>query len=110
MASLYAQYVQERTDDHVIETDHGFATYRYVNEKSVYIVDIFIMPESRKSGAAAMLADEIVRLAKVRGCNELFGSVIPSTKGSTTSLKVLLGYGMALHSAANDFIIFRKDI
>jgi GNAT superfamily N-acetyltransferase len=81
-----------------------------VNEKSVYIIDIFTIPESRKKGEAAQLADLIAAEAKERGCTEMLGSVVPSTKGSTASLKVLLAYGMTLKEAGQDFIIFRKDI
>lgn len=109
--SLYAQYLQERTDDHIIENGAGFVTYRYMNDnKAVYILDIYIVPELRKSGAAAGLADRVVEEAKEKGAVELLGSVIPSTKNSTTSLRVLLGYGMSLASANHDFIVFRKEI
>lgn len=108
--SHYADYVHERTEDHVFETAEGFATYRYLDNNGVYIVDIYVAPGQRKTGIAAYLADEIVKMAKVRGCKELFGSVVPSAKGSTASLKVLLGYGMALHSSADNFIVFRKEI
>ncbi len=109
--SLYAQYLTERTDDEIIETEYGFCTYRYLNDdKSVYIVDIFVIPEQRKSGVASQLADEVVKEGKLNGAVELLGTVIPSTKNSTTSMRVLLGYGMRLHSAAQDLIIFRKDI
>lgn len=108
--SLYANYIRERTNDEIIETDTGFATYRFLNEKQVYLVDIFILPEHRKLGDASAISDSICRLAKERGCTELLGSVVPSTKGSTESLKVLLAYGMRLDSAANDLIIFKKDI
>jgi GNAT superfamily N-acetyltransferase len=107
---LYANYLRERTHDEIIETDTGFATYRFLNEKQVYIVDIFVLPEHRKLNDASAMADSICKLAKERGCNELVGSVVPSTKNSTTSLKVLLGYGMRLDSAANDLIVFKKEL
>lgn len=111
MASLYAQYLTERTDDLIWETGGGFATYRYVNDgKSVYIVNIYTTPKARRSRHAALIADEICKQAKLRGCSEVIGSVIPSTKNSTTSLQVLLAYGMTLQSAAENFIVFRKDI
>lgn len=110
MESLYAQYISERLGDHVLEVENGFATYRYISDKSVYIVDIYVKPSCRKSGLAAEMADEIVRMAKVRGCAELLGSVVPSTANSTTSMKVLLGYGMSLQNSSNDFIVFRKEI
>ncbi len=111
MATLYAQYLAERTSDEILETQEGFATYRYLNDgKTVYIVDIYTVPERRKSGYAAGLADIVAKRAKERGAIEMIGTVMPSAKGSTISMKVLLGYGMELQSAAVNMIIFRKDL
>lgn len=110
MASLYGQYLTEKTNDLIFETPEGFATYRYLNETTVYIVDIFVIPTERKGGAATFMADHIVKEAKARGCKEVIGSVVPSAKNSTTSLRVLLGYGMTLANAQNDFIVFKKEI
>lgn len=111
MDSLYSQYLRERTHDEIIETEEGFATYRFMNEgKSVYIVDIYTIQASRQKGTASGIADKVVEIAKQRGCTELLGSVCPSAKNSTISLKVLLGYGMSLLSSSNDFIVFKKDI
>ncbi len=109
--TYYSDYLRERTNDEVVETDYGFATYRYVEEgKSVYIVDIYVTPEARKEGHAAEMADQIAKIAKEKGCTSMIGTVQPSTKGSTTSLQVLLGYGMRLQSASQDAIIMRKDL
>lgn len=109
--SLYADYLKERTDDLIIEIPNGFATYRYLNDgKSVYIIDIFVVPTSRKEGVASALADLIVHEATAKGATELLGTVVPTTRGSTTSLDVLRGYGMELKKAENNLIIFRKDI
>lgn len=109
--SLYADYLKERTTDHILETPSGFASYRYVNEgKTVYIVDIYVVPEERKSGRASALADEIIKEAKLKGCSEVLGSVQPSTKNSTDSLKVLLAYGFELFNAGQDFIFLKKKI
>ncbi len=64
MASLYAKYIGERTDDCIWETGAGFATYRYVEDgNAVYIIDIYVLPDARKSGHAAMIADEIAKVA-----------------------------------------------
>lgn len=109
--SLYADYLREKTTDEIIETDIGFATYRYLEEKkTVYIVDIFVVKEKRNHLVASQLADMIVKEAKINGATKLLGSVIPSNKNSTSSLKVLLGYGMTLDSATNDFLLFKKEI
>lgn len=108
---MFANYLRERTSDEIIETDKGFVTYRYIdNNKTVYIVDIYIVPDFRGAYTASTMADQVVDEAKKRGCNKMLGSVVPSNKNSTTSLRVLLGYGMTLDSSSNDFIVFRKDI
>jgi GNAT superfamily N-acetyltransferase len=109
--SLYAEYIKERTDDSIIETPSGFATYRYINDgRSVYVIDIYTRPECRKRGDAAALADSVAYEAKSKGCTEMLGTVNPSAKGSTASLKVLLAYGMSLKSASDNLIVFGKDI
>ncbi len=109
--SLYAEYLKERTNDEIIEVDEGFATYRYIdNGTTVYIVDIYVRPECRKYGHAAALADLIAKTAKTNGCTSMIGTVMPSSNGSTDSLKVLLAYGMKLDKAIDNGIIMRKDI
>lgn len=108
--SLYSNYLREKTQDHIIEMDQGFATYRFMDEKTVYIVDIYVLPDFRKQNLASTIADTIVDVARKKGCNKLLGSVVPSNKGSTISLKVLLGYGMTLKSSSNDFVVFEKEI
>ncbi len=109
--SLYADYLTERTTDHIIEGPSGFVTYRYMNEgRTVYVMDIYTAPGVRKTGQASVLADLVAEEAKSKGATEMLGTVVPSTKGSTASTKVLFAYGMTLLSASNDLIVFRKDI
>lgn len=111
--SLYGQYVLEKTSDKIIELEHAFATYRYLDHqgiKAVYIVDIYVSPEFRKTNVASTIADNIVQEALLFGCKVLLGSVVPSNKSSTASVKVLLAYGMRLESSTNDFLLFKKEI
>lgn len=107
---MWANYLREKSNDQILETEKGFATYRYVDEKTVYIIDLYILPDFRQSHVAVSLADTIVDEARKKGCNKLLGSVVPSAKNSTTSLRVLLGYGMSLESSSTDFIVFKKEI
>lgn len=109
--SLYASYLRERTEDSILETDYGFATFRWVEEgRAVYIVDIYTTPEAREKGLATELADQIAEIARKKGCKTMIGTVQPSAKGSTVSLKVLSAYGMTLQSSGQDVIIMRKDL
>lgn len=109
--SLYGDYILEHRKDRIVEREEGFASFRFLNEgKSVYIVDIYTRPDFRKTKIASEMADEIVEIAKKEGATELIGTVVPSARNSTDSLRVLLGYGMSLQSASNDLVVFRKDI
>lgn len=111
MSSLYSQYINELTNNiHVIETEYGFVTYSYDNPNCVYIREIFIIKKYRNDKLASKLADMVVIEAKKHNCNILYGSVVPSNNNSTISLQVLLGYGMALDSSSNNFIVFKKEI
>ncbi len=107
--SFYADYLKEKTADMIVETEQGFATYRYINEgKTVYIVDIYVIPEARGKHVASDLALKICDEAKSAGCMDLLGTVVPSNKNSTASVDVLRSFGMDLQSASNDLIVFRK--
>lgn len=109
--SLYSEYLTEKTNDEILETENGFATYRFIQfENIVYIIDIYVRPSHRKTGLASAMADEIAIKAKKRCITKMIGSVVPSAKNSDESIKVLQAYGMKLKSATNDFIIFEKDL
>lgn len=110
VVSLYAEYIKERTNDKILELDVGFATYRYLNQSQVYIVDIYVKEEHRKVGFAASIADRIAKEAKQNGCTEMIGTVVPSTKNATASISILIAYGMSLISSSNDLIVLKKDL
>lgn len=108
--SHYSAYIAEKTSKSIIETDKGFVTYSYPNQTTVYIEDIYIRPEFRNLHEASKLADQVIDIAREKGCTKALGSVVPSTKESTKSLSVLIAYGMSLVSSTNDFIVFEKGI
>jgi len=109
MTSLYGQYIKERLNKDIIETENGFATYYFLND-SCYIENIYVTEDARKSKEATRLADQIAEIAKEKGFKKLCGSVVPSAKGSTESLKVLLAYGFKLDSSVNNFILMVKEL
>lgn len=111
--SLYGQYLAEITNDLIIEDEFGFATYRYLSETQVYIIDIYVRPEFRNKNMASKYADKVVAIAKAKypSMVSLIGTVnLSANKNPTSSIKALLGYGMTLDSAANNAIFLRKEI
>ncbi len=107
--SLYAMYLYEREGKSIIESDKGFITYSFFEDKC-YIENLFVHPDFRKTHEASKMADQVAQEAKSKGYKKLIGSVIPSTKGSDDSIKVLQAYGFKLESSTNNFIIFEKDL
>ena len=109
-SSLYAQYLKERTNRGILETEDGFATFEYVNDDIIYIVDLFVIPEKRKERIASKLADVIVEEAVKAGKKFLLGSVDATAKGAETSMKVLEAYGMKVYKVAEPMIFYIKNI
>lgn len=107
--SLYSQYIKEREDFEIVETNEGFATFKCVGPEC-YIRDIYVTSQGRKAGHASFMADKISSLAKERGCQFLVGTVCPQSKGATESLMVLLAYGFRLVKSDTNLIYFKKDL
>lgn len=108
--SLYADYIKERNGRGILENENGFATFEYVTDKLVYIVDLYVIPEKRKTHVASQLADQICAIAKESGRTQMLGSVDLSTKGSQESIKTLLAYGMKLTHTDKTVLYFVKEI
>lgn len=111
--SLYANYIKERLNDDIIETNDGFLTYRYIDwegQKAVYIIDLYVIPSKRQSGLATQLANTVIDEAKTKGCTIAIGSVSTVTKTKDQSVKVLIAYGMKEVVQGPDYIYFSKPI
>lgn len=98
--SLFADYKKEREGKEAIEVDNGFVTYKVYGD-SVYIEDIFVSKEQRRTGLASQLADMVVIEAKKQGCLKLLGTVDPGAIGASDSLKALMAYGFKISPIQN---------
>lgn len=108
--SLWADYKREREGKQVYEEKDGFVVYSFPSSVECYIEDIYVIPEKRKTGYATKLADYVCEIARKKGCEHLLGSVWVGSAGDTTSMKVLLGYGMHLLEVRGNLIIFTKEL
>lgn len=110
MKSLYGKYIEERAGRHIVEKEHGFATYQYMTDNLVYIQDIYVEPEYRKSKLATQIADEIVDQAVKDGKRYLLGSVDLAAIGADVSKQVLKSYGMSVYLESGSIIFYIKEI
>ncbi len=107
--SLYKQYIEEGGYKFVMERQEGFITYS-IGTDNIYIEEIFVQKEFRRTGVGSEMADSIAEMAKAKGFTKILGSVCPSAKYSTESIKALLAYGFKIDSSTNNFILLSKNI
>ncbi len=89
---MYKQYLAEREQKHVVESEHGFAIYRFT-DKWCYICDIYVTQEARIKHEASRLADSVAEIALNAGYKRLLGSVDTRDAGASISLIAQLKYG-----------------
>lgn len=108
MMSLYSQYIAERTSFSLIEKPHGFLTYE-LNGDTCFVADIFVIKESRKSGLAMEMCEEMAVIAREFRCKHIVGHVDTTSKTATDSLKFLLAVGMNVLKIEGNFLyLIRK--
>lgn len=106
--SHFASYYLEREGFSTLETEYGFATWKLVNENTVYIRDIYVVPDERKNGRAKEMADQICEMLKPQGVVKLMGTVDTRARSATDSVKVLLAYGMTIVEGGV-VLVFEKE-
>lgn len=107
---LFKAYLKEREGAEVITHEHGFITYKFLSDKSCYIMDLYVEPSQRQAGIASEMADMVTDVALLNGCTRLVGSVDLNANGSTISMKALLGYGFHLQNCINQTIYLTKEL
>jgi GNAT superfamily N-acetyltransferase len=107
--SLYAEYLQERLNKEIIETDKGFVTYYFIGD-GCYIEDVYIRPDFRRQKLASQFGDQIAEIAKEKGFLRLYGSVNPKAKHATESMAFLISYGFKLLASDLSGIVLIKDL
>jgi len=106
---VYAQYIKERENQDIIQSEAGFLTYKIVNA-DCYLADLFILPEYRKTGAARGLFSQLIQIAKAAFCTRILTNIYPSTNGATTSIKTALALGGELLAAEQNLITLVRYI
>lgn len=107
--TLHASYLTESGLAQIIESEHGFMTYRIMPPEA-YIVDVYVKPEHRRTRLCFDMADKVTSEAKSKGCTLLTGSINMSIKDPTASMKMLLAYGFKILKCDPSIIWVGKQI
>ncbi len=98
---MYAEYLKEREGIETLTSENGFMTYTLTDD-AVYIVDVYIRPEARKTGEATKLEAKVIEKAKEAGKSHLMGSVSFGVAGIDASLKMMVRSGYSFLSFDNE--------
>ena len=108
--TFYPAYLKEyRNQDH-IETDYGFISY-VINEeeKTIYMVDIYVVPERRKENLSRKLVYMAMAEAKERGCTHGFTHVFNDFKDKEASLMAALAIGGKIVSVDPEKVMLKME-
>lgn len=108
--SLYAEYIKERENKEIIESDKGFATYKILKNGECYLQDIYVRPQYRNTELATEMTNQVYNIAKERGCTKLVGSVCVDANNCSLGMKFALKYGFLIYSIQGNMIFLVKNI
>lgn len=108
--SLFSDYIKERKNRNIIETEHGFVTYGFTSQDECYLEDMYIVPQFRRKKHGTALVNELFNKAKEGGAKVVYTTIVPTTNGSTASLLSSLQYGFKLLRSEPNVIFLIKEV
>ena len=110
MSELYFDYIKERLGlETLVKEDKAFIVFKIEGEE-IYIQDIYVRPDLRKTGIMQEMEVEVESLAAARGCTYATGTVQITANGSHESLKYCLDRGYKVIDLMQNVIILRKEL
>lgn len=111
--SMYAAYKQEFENVFTVyEPEIGFANFKFENENSIYVQEVYVKPEHRGKRWAAKLTDACLKNAKIlnKNIDKIYTTVGIGGNTVDSSLRAITEYGFKLLSADSKLIYFYKEI
>lgn len=107
--SHWAEYVKERFGWDAIESVDGTIIYS-IQPPYACIHDLYVPKEKRMHKVASVLADQVARLGKDKGCTHLWSQVATGSRNASEALAINLAYGLKVTASDTQGIILMKEI
>lgn len=107
--SLYGQYIEEREGKNIIESEYGFITLQNL-EKTCYLIDIYVVPEKRKTGEARRLGQLAEKCARDSGYTSVITTVVPTAPYCTENIRMLINDKWTVYHSENNIIYLKKEL
>jgi ribosomal protein S18 acetylase RimI-like enzyme len=106
---MWLDYIRERMPmKDVIETAEGFVIYYNIEaERAVYIEEIYIKPQFRRSDIGSSLMRDIIKESVMP---YMMGSIDVTTEGTAISLKAMLKQGFEPYRIEGNLMFLRKEL
>ncbi len=96
---MWRAYLKERIDAEVYQTDYGFVCYTdHPETDSLYIRDVYVVPEFRKDPRTILGITEIFNRARELGRKMVTGFIASENKTYQRSLKNQLNFGFKIRA------------
>jgi len=112
MPSLYGQYIKEREGVDILEDEYGFITFKFIDNETCYIVDVFVVEEMRRNNVASKYAKKVEDIAKERGCKYMLGSISTLANNFNASEKLMMAneYKFKETNSKQNMVYYIKEV
>ncbi len=107
--TLYAKYIKERRGLDVLESEHGFLTYK-MNGEECFIADMCIEEDRRTAGHGRVLTSALEALAKDAGCKYISANIDLNAGGANNCLLAAMTVGFEVRAANLNVLLIVKDL
>lgn len=107
---LFTDYVQERLQVNVLQNEHAFYLWKFIEEDTVYITDMYVAPAERRSGVAGALFVELLGQMRELGVKRLVGSTDVTAANPELGMYAMLSVGFKPTGASENIIWYSKEI
>lgn len=107
--NMYEQYIYERENLHMIQTDHGFITYK-IEFPNCLISDCFVLKEFRKNKYASFLADQVLEICKGAGVKTVYCQTDDKSNDVATSITSISKFGFSFVRKEDSISYFKLEL
>lgn len=107
--SLFADYIKEREGLDTIENEHGFLSFRIINDVC-YVRDLFVTKPERGRGYARVLYGQLLRVARDSQCKKISCFVDCRAPNAAESLAVILTGDFKVVAAEDGLITLEREL
>lgn len=106
---FYAQYILERQGFESFWREHGFISYK-VTGTECFLADMFVEAGARKTGKGRKLLEELIGIARYRGCNVITANIYLFDPNANNTLLAAMACGFRVEKCGNNVLLIAMEL